>query len=86
MDTIFCLVGPSGSGKTTVAKALEKHGYNVIQSYTTRPQRSDNEWGHTFVTAIYSDKPPWVMDNVIAYNEFAGNHYWATKEIGRAHV
>ena len=80
MDTIFCLVGPSGSGKTTVAKALEKQGYNVIQSYTTRPRRSEDEWGHTYVTAIYNDKPPWVMENVIAYNEFAGNHYWATKE------
>ena len=72
MDTIFCLVGPSGSGKTTVAKALEKHGYNVIQSYTTRPRRSENEWGHTFVTVISNDDPsliqimPWVMENVIA--------------------
>ena len=39
-DILFCLVGASGSGKTSVAYALqEKYGYNVIESYTTRPKR-----------------------------------------------
>ena len=70
MDTIFCLVGPSGSGKTTVAKALD---YNVIQSYTTRPQRSEDEWGHTFVEA-YKD-----TGDTIAYNKYNNYEYWATK-------
>lgn len=71
MDIIFCLVGPSGSGKTTVAKELSKD-YNVIQSYTTREKRSEDEWGHTFVDEY---KP---ARNIIAYNLYNGNHYWAT--------
>ena len=49
MDKIICLVGHSGSGKTTVAKELEKEGYNIIHSYTTRPPRYEGEWGHTFI-------------------------------------
>ena len=49
-DKIICLVGPSGSGKTTIAKELEKEGYNIIHSYTDRKPRVENEWGHTFVS------------------------------------
>jgi guanylate kinase len=78
VDIIYCLVGPSGSGKTTIAKALHDEGYNVIQSYTTRPPREPGEWGHTFTMAVYDDKPPWEAEDVIAYNQFNGNHYWAT--------
>ena len=79
MDIIYCLVGPSGSGKTTIAKALHDEGYNVVQSYTTRPPREPEEWGHTFVMAVYDDKqPPWKSESVIAYNQFNGHHYWAT--------
>lgn len=48
-DKIINLVGPSGSGKTTIAKELEKEGYNIIKSYTTREPREPNEWGHTFM-------------------------------------
>ncbi len=48
-DTLVLLVGASGSGKTSVAKELEKIGYNVIQSYTTRQPRYEGEWGHTFI-------------------------------------
>lgn len=55
---VINLVGASGTGKTTIAKELEKAGYNVIQSYTTRPPRYDGEWGHTFIGEydIYKDK------------------------------
>lgn len=48
---LILLVGPSGSGKTTIAKELEKEGYNIIHSYTTREPREPDEWGHTFITA-----------------------------------
>lgn len=36
------LIGPQGSGKTTLAKELERRGYEQILAYTTRPPR-DNE-------------------------------------------
>lgn len=72
---VFCLVGRSGSGKTTVAKELSKD-YNVIQSYTTRPPRYENEWGHTFVESYPHEHVP----KTIAYNEFNGYEYWATED------
>ncbi len=70
---VYCLVGPSGSGKTTVAYAL-KDQYNVIQSYTTRPRRQNETWGHIFVDHYPGG------NNVIAHNNYNGYHYWATKE------
>lgn len=67
---------------------MEKEGYNIIQSYTTRPPRKPGEWGHTFVDSSESDL--YVLDcidnsilpnkNVIAYQELYGHHYWVTKE------
>lgn len=36
------LIGPQGSGKTTLAKELERRGYEQVIAYTTRPPR-DNE-------------------------------------------
>lgn len=78
MDKIICLVGPSGSGKTTIAKELEKDGYNVIQSYTTRKPRYEGEWGHIFVpknTINHVNK--W---DLMAIKELYGDYYWSTKE------
>jgi len=89
-DKIICLVGESGSGKTTIAKALEKEGYNIIHSYTTRPPREPNEWGHKFVDEYsytahldihnnfykFYDKNPYI----IAFKELYGYKYWALSE------
>ena len=88
MDAIICLVGPSGSGKTSIAYALhEKYGYNVIESYTTRPKRYEGEEGHTFVDEFHGawNFFPWVEGkilpgNVIAFNKYNGYEYWATRE------
>lgn len=77
-DVIVCLVGESGSGKTAIAKALEKGGYNVIQSYTTRPPRTPDEWGHTFTDRDAYEKAD--RDLMIAWTEFNGNAYWTTQE------
>ena len=88
-DYLFCLVGPSGSGKTTIAYELqEKHGYNVIESYTTRPPRYEGEKGHVFVDDGIEDAWNWfpwlggkaLPGNVIAYNNYNGYEYWATRE------
>lgn len=84
-DKIICLVGPSGSGKTTVAYGLSELGYNVISSYTTRPPRYEGEDGHIFV-----DEDEFLRQSalnrfdfgqeIIAYSNYNGNRYWATRE------
>lgn len=86
-DVVVCLVGPSGVGKTSVAYALqEEYGYNVIESYTTRPPRYEGEKGHTFVDEKELKKfLPWVDGIVlpgeaIAYNKYDGFEYWATRD------
>ena len=77
MNNIFLIVGCSGSGKTTITEQLEqKYGLKSIQSYTTRPKRSENETGHIFVTNKEFDK----LTDMVAYTEFAGNRYCATAE------
>jgi guanylate kinase len=79
-DRIICLVGESGSGKTTIAIRLEAAGYNVIQSYTTRPQRETNEWGHRFVDEDVLWEHLDMQDYIVAYKYFDGYHYWAVRD------
>lgn len=79
-DKIVCLVGESGSGKTTIAKLLEKKGFNVIQSYTTRPQRESNEWGHRFADREVLQEHLDMQDYIIAYKFYDGYHYWAVRD------
>jgi guanylate kinase len=69
----------SGAGKTEIAKILEGQGFRVIQSYTTRKPRYENEWGHLFCTV---DEYHEFKNNgeIVAYSLFEGNHYFSTKE------
>lgn len=76
---IFAIVGPSGSGKTTAAAFASKAlGIPVICSYTTRPMRPGEQQGrdHIFVSDIDT---PQSKDELLAYTEFGGYKYWATK-------
>ena len=51
MKNCYLIVGQSGSGKTTIMTTLEeKYELKSIQSYTTRPKRSDGETGHIFIS------------------------------------
>lgn len=76
-NTLFLFCGKSGSGKTTIADILEnKFGYEQLKSYTTRPPRYENESGHTFITEEEFDK----LKNIVAYTEYNGYRYCATKE------
>ena len=91
-DMIIGMIGASGSGKTEIAKNLEKHGYNIIHSYTTREPREKNEWGHTFVNSkdvefnkfnnnhMVTFKQHNKKERMIAYVYYNNNHYWATTQ------
>ena len=82
MKNIFLIVGCSGSGKTTITECLEKkYGLKSIQSYTTRPKRSENEAGHIFV----SDKEFNKLTNLVGYTKFDSNRYCATAEQVETH-
>lgn len=77
MNNIYLIVGESGSGKTAIVTLLEKlHNLKSIQSYTTRPPREENEIGHTFVSIDEFEK----LTDMVAFTEFCGNKYCATKE------
>ena len=77
MKNCFLIVGQSGSGKTTIVNTLEvKYGLKSIQSYTTRPKRSDGETGHIFVSDEEYDK----LENIVACTEFCNYRYCATAE------
>lgn len=74
---LYLFVGKSASGKTTVAELLEsKYNYKTLQSYTTRPKRHENETGHTFISEEEFNN----LENIIAYTEYNGYKYCATKE------
>lgn len=80
---IFNIVGPSGSGKTSLASSLDG---NIIQSYTTRPKRHEYEWGHIFVDSLhqfadylYVDDKAILLNDIVAYQNLNGHHYFATR-------
>ena len=74
---IYLLVGESGNGKTSVANELEtQYGLTSIQSYTTRPKRSDHELGHVFITENEFDK----LTGLVAYTKFNGFRYGTTED------
>ena len=85
MDKLVLLVGASGSGKTTIAKELEKEGYNIIHSYTTRPLRESDELGHIFIEKPHfesqEDYLKYKYDiNKIAFFDGYGDIYFATRD------
>lgn len=75
-NKIILLVGKSGVGKSTVANELTRlYGLKQVQSYTTRPNRYENEKGHIFVNESEFNK----LD-LVAYTYFNKNHYGATQQ------
>lgn len=74
---VYVLMGYSGSGKTEIAKELEKHGYDVLQSYTTRQPRYEDEYGHMFCS-VEEYKQFEKNGEVAAYSLIEGNHYFST--------
>lgn len=83
MDRLICLMGPSGSGKTTIAKVLHKaFGMNIIQSYTTRKPRNQNEFGHTFIDMenYLKMKSEGAEKEMISFTVYGEDIYFALKE------
>lgn len=53
---IILLTGISGAGKTAIAEELCKDNkYHYVNSYTDRPKREENEYGHDFIDNNYMD-------------------------------
>lgn len=75
-DYIICIIGKSGSGKSTIASYYKEQGYNVIESYTDRPKRFENEWGHIF---IEPDEIKGFKNEMIAFTVYNGYSYFALK-------
>ena len=74
---IVLIVGESGSGKSTICDELTKrYGLKQVESYTTRPRRSEDEDGHTFI----SDEEFKELEGICAYTYFDNHHYCATRE------
>ena len=74
---IVLIVGESGSGKSTICDELTKrYGLKQVKSYTTRPRRSGDEDGHTFISDEEFDK----LENICAYTYFDDHRYCATRE------
>lgn len=76
---IILICGASGSGKSSVADKLhDLYGWKSIDSYTTRPKRSENEGTHIFVSDDEFNKIN--PASMVAYTEFSGYRYCATTD------
>lgn len=76
---IILITGMSGSGKTTIAKELcQDDRYHFIDSYTDRPTREEDEFGHTFVNSGLMDA---ILENenIVAQTKISEYRYCATE-------
>lgn len=75
---IFAIIGESGSGKTSIVTELcKKYKMKAIQSFTTRPPRYQNEYGHIFIKDELFDA---LYPYMIAYTLYNGYRYGVTSE------
>lgn len=75
---IICIIGESLSGKTTLADWIERqYGIKMIQSYTDRPRRSEDEDGHTFLTSEEFDLLR--EEDMIAHTKYGDYRYCCLK-------
>lgn len=83
-DKIVCVVGESGAGKTLLVEAMKLHGYREVECYTTRSKRKGKSDNKTFVNRKQFNK---VRPDLVAYTEFSGHEYGATRQqVEEAHL
>jgi guanylate kinase len=77
---VILVVGKSGSGKSSLINRLcERTNLTALQSYTTRPKRSESDNDHIFVSV--EDYVRAKENGEIAIDtELAGNYYYSTVE------
>lgn len=97
---LILICGKSGSGKTTIANQLTaKYGLKQLESYTTRPRRSDDEKGHMFMNdtrllkqrsdgTYFMYTPSGIFwSNVPIVKDISGYKYWCTtKQLHEADI
>lgn len=75
---VILLVGKTNSGKSSLIKKLcERTGLIALQSYTTRPKRSDEDNDHIFVDVeeyLHAKE----NDEIAIDGEIASNYYYST--------
>lgn len=79
MNYTYLIMGESGCGKDTIVNALcKRYGYTRLRSYTTRPSRGTHEdkLSHIFVNDTEFNN----LKDIVAYTQFDGYRYAATKE------
>lgn len=78
MHTVILIVGKTSSGKSSLVKKLcDRTGLTSLQSYTTRPRRSESDDDHIFVSTDEYLRAK--ENNEIAIDgEIAGNYYYST--------
>ena len=77
---VILVVGKTGSGKSSLIKKLcERTNLVALQSYTTRPKRSETDNDHIFVNAeeYFRAKE---NGEIAIDGEIAGNYYYSTIE------
>ena len=77
---IIVLLGASGSGKSTIEKILsDKHGYEKIVSYTTRPQRVGETNGKDYHFITNETFKEALHKNLFAeYDEYSQERFYGT--------
>ena len=74
---VFLVIGRSGTGKDTLVNYMcQKYGLKKLKSYTTRPQRPNEEDTHIFISPEDVQK---YRDDIIAYTKIGEFEYFATK-------
>lgn len=72
---MILIAGRTCTGKDTLVRKLHENGLTVLQSYTTRPKRYEEENTHIFITPEDSAK----ITDKVATTVLNGYEYFATK-------